>query len=45
MKNDAEDALLGQESTAEPNVGGDGDPFQETCIFGVCSAAYPEASP
>lgn len=24
MKNDDEDALLGQESTGEPNMGGDG---------------------
>lgn len=46
MKNDDEDALLVQEPTGEPNVGGDGAAlFHKTCGFGGYSAAYPEVSP
>lgn len=46
MKNDDEGALLGQESTGDPNVGGDGAALlQKTCVFGGYSAAYPEVSP
>lgn len=46
IKNDDEDTLPGQESTGEPNVGGDGAAlFQATCFFGGLCAAYPKVSP
>lgn len=46
MKNDDVDALAGQESTGELNVGGDGAAlFQETCVFGGLVCCLPQSEP